>query len=279
MTLENNDIKLFYSGGGSNNDSDSSIGGPISNYVLSSNRIFDNVSAVQNTAGHTDYRCIYFNNINSTDTLLNAQVYVDSQVSDGASITIGIEVNNERQDIYITNAASVSSGTITLQFYDFFTDANIQFSFAHDLNINIWSSNFQNSIRSISGLEQVTISGYYLGTTAYFSVNFIGTSSKRYFESLEFVAFSQSFIDVNAALTLQKVSDGGPKLKTATEIASEINAPNNIIFVETSSLSPLLVGDLKPTEYFPVWIKRSVVAGVNPIENDGFSLRIKGEII
>ena len=279
MTLENNDIKLFYSGGGSNNDSDSSIGGPISNYVLSSNRIFDNVSAVQNTAGHTDYRCIYFNNINSTDTLLNAQVYVDSQVSDGASITIGIEVNNERQDIYITNAASVSSGTITLQFYDFFTDANIQFLFAHDLNINIWSSNFQNSIRSISGLEQVTISGYYLGTTAYFSVNFIGTSSKRYFESLEFVAFSQSFIDVNAALTLQKVSDGGPKLKTATEIASEINAPNNIIFVETSSLSPLLVGDLKPTEYFPVWIKRSVVAGVNPIENDGFSLRIKGEII
>ena len=50
MTLQNDDIKLFYSGGGSNNDPDSSIGGAISNYVLSSNRIFDNVSATQNTA-------------------------------------------------------------------------------------------------------------------------------------------------------------------------------------------------------------------------------------
>ena len=77
MTLENDDIKLFYSGGGSNNDPDSSIGGAISNYVLSSNRIFDNVSAAQNTAGYTDYRCVYFNNINSTDTLLNAGIYVD----------------------------------------------------------------------------------------------------------------------------------------------------------------------------------------------------------
>jgi hypothetical protein len=279
MTLQNDDIKLFYSGGGSNNDPDSSIGGAISNYVLSSNRIFDNVSAAQNTAGYTDYRCVYFNNINSTDTLLNAGIYVDSQVSGGASITIGIEVNNDRQDIYIANAGSVSSGTVTLQFYDFFTDANIQFSFAHDLNISIWASNFQTSIRSISGLEQVTISGSYLGTTAYFSVNFIGTSSKRYFESLEVVSLSQSFVDVNATFTLQKVFDGGPKLKTATEIASEINAPNNITFVETSSSSPLLIGNLKPTEYLPVWIKRTVVAGVNSMENDGFSLKIKGEII
>jgi hypothetical protein len=204
---------------------------------------------------------------------------VDSQVSGGASITIGIEVNNERQDIYITNAGNVSSGTVTLQLYDFFTDANIQFSFAHDLNINVWASNFQTSIRSISGLEQVTISGSYLGTTAYFSVNFIGTSSKRYFESLEVVNLSQSFVDVNATFTLQKVFDGGPKLKTATEIASEINAPNNITFVETSSSSPLLIGNLKPTEYLPVWIKRTVVAGINSMENDGFSLRIKGEII
>lgn len=279
MTLVNEDIKLFYSGGSSNNDPDASLGGLISSFYIPSNRLFDNVSGSQNTTGYIDYRCVYFNNINSTDTLFNAGVYIDNEISGGAVITIGLEINNERQDIYITNAAGVASGNITIQFYDYFTDSNIQFSFNHDPTIATWSSNFQSAIRSISGLEDVTVSGSYLGTTAYFSINFLGTSSKRYFEILELVSMSQSFLDVDATFTVQKVTDGGPKLKTANEIASEIIAPNNVIFVSTSSSSPLSIGNLKPTEYFPVWIKRVVSAGTDPVDNDGFTIKLKGEII
>lgn len=279
MALTSSDIKLFFSGGSANSDPDQSLGGEISSYYIPSNRLFDNVSGTQSANGYVDYRCVYFNNISGVDTLYNAGVFVNAEVSGGGVITIGIEVNNERQDIYITNAASVATGSMIMQFYDFFTDTDIQFTITHNSTISTWASNFQTAIQSISGLEDVTVSGSFLGTTAYFSVNFLGSSAKRFYETLELVSFSQEFLDVNASLSIQKISDGGPKLKTANLIASEIIAPNNVVFVSTSSSSTLSIGDLKPSEFFPVWIKRTVSGNTTAIDNDGFTIRLKGEIL
>lgn len=279
MALTSGDIKLFFSGGSANNDPDQSLGGDISSYYIPSNRLFDNVSGTQSLSGYVDYRCIYFNNISSTDTLYNAGVFVSNEVAGGSTVSIGIEVNNERQDIYITNAASVATGSIIMQFYDFFTDTETQFTVVHSPTISTWASNFQTAIRAISGLEDVTVSGSFLGTTAYFSVNFLGTSAKRYFETLELVSLSQEFLDVSATLSIQKISDGGPKLKTANQIASEIIPPTNVVFVSTSYSSTLSIGDLKPSEYFPVWIKRTVSGNTIAIDNDGFTIRLKGEIL
>lgn len=279
MALTNGDIKIFMSGGISNSDPDSCLGGDISTTYFMGSRLFDSVTAAQNAAGYVDYRCVYINNISSVDTLYDAQVFISTEVSGGASVMLGIEQNNERQDIYITNAASVGSGNFVMNFYDYFTDNYIQFTVTHDLSISNWALNFQNAIKAIDGLGDVTVSGSYIGTTAYFTLNFSGSSQKRYFESLELVSLSQEFLDVNASLSVQKIVDGGPKLKSANEIPSEVTVPANIVFVSTSSTSTISVGDLKPTEYFAVWIKRTVVSGVNPIEGDGFTIKIKGTIL
>ena len=279
MALTNGDIKIFMSGGISNSDPDSCLGGDISTTYFMGSRLFDSVTAAQNAAGYVDYRCVYINNISSVDTLYDAQVFISTEVSGGASVMLGIEQNNERQDIYITSAASVGSGNFVMNFYDYFTDNYIQFTVTHDLSISNWALNFQNAIKAIDGLGDVTVSGSYIGTTAYFTVNFSGSSQKRYFESLELVSLSQEFLDVNASLSIQKIVDGGPKLKSANEIPSEVTVPANIVFVSTSSTSTISVGDLKPMEYFAVWIKRTVVSGVSPIEGDGFTIKVKGTIL
>lgn len=279
MTLTSGDIKIFMSGGVSNSDPDHCLGGDISTTYFTSVRLFDSVTAVQNTAGYVDYRCVYINNINSFDTLYDAKIFIGSEVSGGSSITIGIEQNNERQDVYITNAANIGSGNFTLRLYNYFTDSYFNFTVNHDLLILNWTSNFQTAIREIDGFGDVTVSGLYYGTTVCFTVNFVGSSQKRYFESLELVSLSQDFLNVNASLSVQKIADGGPKLNTANEIPSEVTIPANIVFVSTSSTSTISIGDLRPTEYFAVWIKRTVISGVDPIEGDGFVIRVKGVIL
>jgi hypothetical protein len=280
MALSDGDIKLFYSGGVGNNDPDASLGGDISNIPLTSTRIFDLVTSAQAAAGNVDYRCVYFNNISGDSSLYDSLVYIESQTELGADITIGVESLDERQDIYVTKATSVSSGSFTLSHYDFFTDSDVNFTVVMDSNISVWASNFQTAIRSVPGLETVTVNASYYGTTAQFNVLFGGAASgKRYYESMNLVSLSQSFLDVGSSLSVIDVFKGAPKLKVAEEISSETTLPANISFLPTSSSSPINVGEFKAGEFFAVWVRRVVVAGVAPMENDGFRIKIKGGTI
>lgn len=280
MALFDGDIKLFYSGGAGNNDPDASIGGDISNIPLTSTRIFDLVTSSQATSGVTDYRCMYFNNISEVDSLHNSIVYIESQTELGAEVTIGVESFDERQDVYVTNAKSVSSGSFTMRHYDFFTDSDIDFSVDMNPDISVWASNFQSAIRAVTGLDTVTVNASYYGTTAQFSVLFGGNvSGKRYYESLTLVSLSQSFLDVGSSLSVIEVFKGSPKLKVAEEISSETTMPANISFIPTSMSSPINIGEFKAGEFFAVWVKRVVAAGTAPMENDGFRIKIKGDIV
>lgn len=279
MALSTSDIVIFFSGGNTNTDPDLSIGGQISSHLVPSDRLFDNVTAAQAASGYTDYRCVYFENISSTETLYNVGVFMESQVTGGSDALIGLEKNNERQDIFITNATSVASGDFTLQMYDYFSDSTTQINVTMNPSIEIWASNLQSQVNTLPGLGDVVVTGSYLGSTAYFTLAFGGSSGSRYHESFEFVGFSQSFVDVGCNMTIQKVSDGGPKLKTAAEIPSEITAPSNVLFMETGSSSTISVGDLLPGEFFAVWLRRRVVAGSAPVEADGFRLKIRGETL
>ena len=279
MAIISDDIKLFYSGGITNSNPDLCLGGEMSTTFFLSNRLFDSITSIQSSSGYTDYRCVYFYNLNPTDTLYNAKVYISNEISGGSDVVIGLEINNERQDIYITNATSVATGSFILQYYNYFNDSEIQFTVSHNPNITTWSTNLQNSIRSISGLEEVTVIGSYIGSTAYFQITFGGTARYRYYEVLQFVSSSQSFLDVNSSFTIQKIIDGGPKLKTAIEVNNDTTSPNNVTFAPTSISYPIEIGDLKPLEFYPIWIKRTVASNTSSMENDGFSLRMKGEIV
>lgn len=279
MALTGNDIKLFFSGGLSNTDPDQCLGGEMSTNFFVADRLFDNVTGTQTAAGYIDYRCVYFHNISSTDTLFNGKVFISSEVVGGSNVTIGLEINNERQDIYLTNATSVASGSFILQYYDFSSDSDIQFTVNYDSSMATWTSNFQSALNAINGLENVFVTGSYIGTTAYFQIYFNGSSGYRFYENLQLVSLSNSFLDVNATLTIQKVINGGPKLKTAANIGLDTTAPNGVSFFSTSVNSPINIGDLKPQEYFPVWIKRVVVSNVTPLDGDGFTIKLKGDII
>lgn len=279
MAIISDDIKLFYSGGITNSNPDLCLGGEMSTTFFLSNRLFDSITSSQSSSGYADYRCVYFYNLNATDTLRDAKVYISNEISGGSDVVIGLEINNERQDIYITNATSVATGSFILQYYNYFNDSEIQFTVSHNPNITTWSTNLQNSIRSISGLEEVTVIGSYIGSTAYFQITFGGTARYRYYEVLQFVSSSQSFLDVNSSFTIQKIIDGGPKLKTAIEVNNDTTSPNNVTFAPTSISYPIEIGDLKPLEFYPIWIKRTVASNTSSMENDGFSLRMKGEIV
>ena len=276
MAIISDDIKLFYSGGITNSNPDLCLGGEMSTTFFLSNRLFDSITSSQSSSGYADYRCVYFYNLNATDTLRDAKVYISNEISGGSDVVIGLEINNERQDIYITNA---TTGSFILQYYNYFNDSEIQFTVNHNPNITTWSTNLQNSIRSISGLEEVTVLGSYIGSTAYFQITFGGTARYRYYEVLQFVSSSQSFLDVNSSFTIQKIIDGGPKLKTAIEVNNDTTSPNNVTFAPTSISYPIEIGDLKPLEFYPIWIKRTVASNTSSMENDGFSLRMKGEIV
>ena len=279
MAIANDDIKLFYSGGITNSNPDLCLGGEMSTTFFLSDRLFDSITGSQTSSGYTDYRCVYFYNLNSTDTLYDAKVYISSEISGGANVVIGVEINNERQDIYITNATSVATGSFILQYYNYFSDSEIQFTVNHSQNITTWATNLQSSMRSISGLEEIAVTGSYIGSTAYFQITFGGPARYRYFEILQLVSSSQSFLDVNSSLTIQKIVDGGPKLKTAIEVNDDATSPNNVTFAPTSISYPIEIGDLKPLEFYPIWIKRTVVSNTSSMENDGFSLKMKGEIV
>lgn len=75
-------------------DPNASLGKYISTTELTDNslhNLFDVVSGAENAASTIDYRCIFIHNAHATLTYYSAVVYISSQVSGGASISIGLD--------------------------------------------------------------------------------------------------------------------------------------------------------------------------------------------
>jgi hypothetical protein len=73
-------------------------------------------------------------------------------------------------------------------------------------------------------------------------------------------------------ISVVKSVSGGPINRIADVIDVDTTTPNNIVFNTTAS-----VGDIRPLDSIPIWIKRTVPANTPAVENDGFVLRIKGD--
>lgn len=93
------DILLKYSvGSGAAGNStagtrDTSLGKYISTTQLSAppNAIWDDVSSSEASAGDTEYRCIFVHNSHATDSALNVQVSITSEVALGGATTIALD--------------------------------------------------------------------------------------------------------------------------------------------------------------------------------------------
>lgn len=280
MALTPSDVRFFFSGGLTNNDPEASLGGEISAFWLTNSRLFSDISPDEAEDGKTDYRCIYVNNVSEdADAILfDAGIFIDSQVEGGGDISVGTIIGNERQDVIVTNGTLVSGGHFILRYYNLIEEDWTNFQVDWAASLNDWAENFQLAIRALSGLENVTITGSSSGTTVTFRIDFLGNAASRYHEPIQWVSSSIDFTTVSAVVTPAKVNSGGPIMLTADEISSDIIPPNNISFSVPTIDNPIEVTDLKPGEYFPLWVKRVVDASTTALESDGFRLRLRGEI-
>jgi len=85
------DIKIKYSvvTGSAGNSTTGTAAGSLGKYVStteaagSTNVFFDDVSSSEASAGDTEYRCVFVHNAHATDSALNVQVQVVSEVGGG----------------------------------------------------------------------------------------------------------------------------------------------------------------------------------------------------
>lgn len=94
MAVLNTEIKFFLSGGAANSDVNASLGGAKSSTEITSaqlHNLFDVVTSAEASAGDVEYRCLYVENTNGTDSLLSAAAYVSSNTpSADTTLDIGL---------------------------------------------------------------------------------------------------------------------------------------------------------------------------------------------
>lgn len=270
MALSNTDITFTFSGGSANSNPDQSLGGEPSLQPIVHKRLFDDVSNEESKLGSVDYRCLYVNNESNTDHLYDAEVFVVYTVAGEINVQLGFNFENERQNLTVSNVEHITSGSFTLVYTD---------SDNHDIivnwnsNLSVWSNNFQTAIRLIPNLEDVTVSVFPSGSSVVFEIDFVGSASNRYHESLNLKTEGNNLVSSQTTnVSIVKSVNGGPINRIADVIDVDTTNPNNLVFNSTASL-----GDIRPLDSFPVWIKRIVPESTVPLENDGFVLRIKGE--
>lgn len=90
MPISSGDITLRLSGGASNSNTATSLGGLKSTTVMPTN-LFDDVTNAEAVAGDVEYRCIYVNNANATDTLFSTKFWIQTNTpSAGTDFAIGL---------------------------------------------------------------------------------------------------------------------------------------------------------------------------------------------
>ncbi len=274
MAVTDTDISLTYSGGGTNTDPDASLGGDPSVQPIFAKRLFDDVSEEETTNGVIDYRCFYLHNENAVDTLFDAEVSVLYTQAGNVTVQLGFDFTNERQVITITNATSITSGSFDLEYEDLYAVNTITVNW--NLSLSTWATNLETELRTITNLETVTVSGSYSDTSVVFEIDFVGVAAGRFHETLRLASGGNNLVATEVvSVGIVKTVEGGPINKIADEIDVETTAPNDVVFSENTTV----IGDLRPLDSVPIWVKRIVPANTPPLENDGFTFKIKGSAV
>lgn len=111
-------LQLHLSGGSANTDPNAALGGARSTAgggvvptSLTANSLFDNVSGAEETAGDTEYRCVYVYNSGDVDATLTV-IWLSANTSDAQTqIAMGLgssAVNGTEQTVANENTAPTS---------------------------------------------------------------------------------------------------------------------------------------------------------------------------
>jgi len=272
MPLSASDIVYVLSGGAGNIDPSLSTGGePSALPILAGiNNLFSDITPEQSVTGYVDYRCFYVFNNSGDETFKDVRVYIASEESSGADVQIGLPVVNESQTVTVSGTYPTGGGNFTLSY------ETTEFTVTQSPDFSTWVSAFQTAIREIEFLEDVTVVGQEFSLAKVFTINFQGDSGKRSHPLLTLVANN---LGGSSVVTFGRSQQGSPINLVPANTGSVTVAPGGVNFGYPVIAQPVILGDLRPLEGFPVWVRRTVLPGATPQALDGFKLRVKGAVL
>lgn len=255
MAISSSDLIFFYSKGpGVSNGSSTSLGGDITDNLINTNKLFDNVTKEQISSGLVDYRCIYLKNNNPSDVLNNLNIsiteYLPSTIEFGfekvSIVTLsGTVINAYGDGSIVTYIYKASSPIIAGQ------KVNV-------VNIFPLSYKFSGSILTSTTSPESTVDGLgvYRFTVSSSVVDTYGSGGS---------------VTQKAVKTL----GAGPINVITTPILNKTTAPANISFL--SSSYSYTINSFNPNDFIGIWIKRTILQNITPKDNDGFAINISAE--
>ena len=268
MVVSANNISIVYSGGTTNPDPSLSLGGNPSNVLVGGliNNIFPNVDSDEAAAGKIDYRAVYIFNDHSSATLYNSYVYIDTQVSGGATVQLGVHQETDTQQIVISPKPTGGNVIFSWESNNFTANYTTSTSFGNKIAAGL------NWLVALSGVVATTTEDDDSVTVV---LTFEGDDDNRNHELISLV--TNNLTGSSPAITISKSTEGSPINAIATSIAVDTVAPVGVVFRDTSILSPIDIGDLAPGDGLPIWIKRTVPRSSEPLGDDGFTLKLIGD--
>ena len=277
MTTKATDISTVLSGGSNNIDANASLGGnpsfsPVTTDVL--NNLFSDISIEESGEGKEDYRCIYFFNDGDT-TVFNLSLWIIEQITDGATIEIGIDDRDEIQRITLSGDA-ITGGSFTLSY------KGVSFVSDYNSDLGIWATALETSLLELVNpatnktfFQELSITAQSNGPdVVIFDIEFSGKDGKRGFDRL--VLEDNSLTpDVEVEITTPR--EGSPINTIAPEIDVETTPPGGVGFFVASEISPIVFYKFFSDDGFPMWVKRVTPVDAVAKENDGFRLRFSAE--
>lgn len=274
-------IAFKHSFGPDNCDPCLDLGGPISACDISDDidNLFHSIGPNLSRKGHEDYRCFYIQNMHPTDTLRNLIAYFEgtgSQVPGkrgGTYAALGVTFRSEIQEILVSGSPGIKPNEG--EFFELLVPGySPTFKVFYDPNITKWVGNFQIAIRAVTGLPEVgvTVNDTDVIPNVTFTINYGGYDTRNSGEKgtqnhyrlmqarnhqidlIQIINNTLSNVIVNAL----PVQDGSPVNTIAELIPDEITPPTGIVFDYYLRGNPMRVGDLRPGEYFPIWLRRTL---------------------
>jgi len=263
------------------------LGGPPSNCPISEglDNLFHSIGPKLSRRGHEDYRCFYIWNSHPVATLRNVVIFLDGtgrQVPgkrSGTYVAIGVKLQDEIQKVVISYPVPPREG----EYFELQVPCyEPSFKVFYDPNITKWIGNFQTAIRAVEGLPEVVVTGEgKIGTTladpavnVTFTINYGGHVSRnlghkgmdehaRWMQAarhqIKLVkVVKNTLLDGIIPVVPMPVKDGSPVNTIAEVIPDEITPPSGIIFDYYFRGNPIRIGDLRPNEYLPLWIRRTL---------------------
>lgn len=260
-------LKYFYSGGFDNIDPILSLGGEISNNIVKINKenVFSNLDQNSYNQGLTDYRCLYLKNI-ANKRVHKLSIFLND-VFKGAIFNLGFNLKNEIQNI------TLSGGDFINNQYIIFSYKERKFKVKYNTNPNIFSLNFQTSIRKIFTLQDVIVEGLHANGTSVLNVFFNGYAGNKQHPLIKVESYS---LTPNPIFYISRKQTGSPINCIQNKINNFLQEPADVKFFDLTD--QIEFGFLEVGDFLPIWLRRNVFSGSIPIEDDGCNIFTKALI-